>query len=118
MFFDNSMDNRKTEAGPKVFGSEKWVEYPRDMLLLDSFPGIANGNVQRFSSLAVLRQQMGDERLAAASFGGNGELAPTFHRVHRIQEEIQENLLHLICVCPNRIDRCVPLPGDFDLLLI
>ena len=56
MFFDNSMDNGKTEAGTKVFGSEKWIEYPRDILLLDPFPAIANGNVQCFVSLPVLRQ--------------------------------------------------------------
>ena len=75
---------------PKSFGREKWIEYPRDILLFDPFPGIANGNVQRFVSLPVLRQQMGDERLTGASFSGNRELAAALHRVHRIKEEIQE----------------------------
>src|SRR5437763_145757 len=58
MFFDNSMDNRKTEAGAKVFGSEKWIEYPHNILLLDPFPGIATGNAQRFVSLPILRQEL------------------------------------------------------------
>jgi len=82
------MDNRKTEAGAKVFGSEKWIEYPRDILFLDPFPSVANGNVQRFVPLPVLWQQTGDERTTATSFSGNSKLAATFHRVHRIQEEI------------------------------
>ena len=58
------------------------------------------------------------ERLAAASFSRDGQFAPAFHRVHRIQEKVQENLRHLISVRPNRIDWCVHFPGDFDLLLI
>ena len=61
---------------------------------------------------------MRHERITGPDFGRHRELAAAFHRIHGIEEKIQKNLLHLICVSPDCIEACLQRPGEFDLLLI
>jgi hypothetical protein len=98
VLLNNCMDDRQSQPSAVIFCGKKWIEQMLNVFGLDSFTGIANGDVKNFTRFAVAVGNRSHPFFAGVSLCAHGEFAAMLHCLYRIDEEIEKDLFELICI--------------------
>ena len=109
MFLNYSVDDRQAQAGAVIFCAKKRIENVGNIVAANSFACIADSDTKDFLRLTIAMSNRGHPFLVVSDLCAYTQLAAALHRVHGVDEKVEENLLQLVAIGAYCIN--ISLPG-------
>jgi len=109
MFLNYSVDDRQSQAGAVIFCAKKRIENMGDVLAANSFARVADGDAKDCLRLAITMRDRGQQPLVVPDSCPYTEFTASLHRIHGVNEKVEENLFELVGIGAYCIN--IGLPG-------